>query len=47
MAGWPVAHFPRPPRFLGSVFGLLFQLVHFLDGLEDEELINSGIACLS
>jgi hypothetical protein len=29
------------------VFGFLFQAAHFLDGLEDQDLIDSGIACLA
>src|SRR5271166_2293259 len=47
LAGRPVAQFPCAPRFLGFVFGFLFQAAHFLDGLEDQDLIDSGIACLA
>jgi hypothetical protein len=42
-----VAHFPCAPRFLGFVFGFLFQPAHLLDGLEDKDLIDSGIASLT
>jgi len=47
LAGRPVAQFPCAPRFLGFAFGFLFQAAHFLDGLEDQDLIDSGIACLA
>jgi hypothetical protein len=39
----PVTHFPSAPGFLRLVFGFLFQLAHFFNGLENQDLIDSGI----
>jgi hypothetical protein len=38
-----VTHFASAPGFLRLVFGFLFQLAHFFNGLENQDLIDSGI----
>ena len=46
LARGPVAHFACAPRLLRLVFGFLFQSAHFLDGLENQDLVDSGITGL-
>src|SRR2546423_1878863 len=44
LAWRPVAHFPCAARFFGFVFGFLLQSTHFFHRLEDQNLVDSGIA---
>jgi hypothetical protein len=46
LARRPMAHFSCPPRLLRFVFGSLLQSAHLLDGLENQDLVNSGITGL-
>ena len=39
-----MTHFPCAPRFLSFVFGFLLHSTHFFHGLENQSLVDSGIA---
>src|SRR5215469_5722275 len=46
VSGRFVAHFPRAPCLFCFLFGFLFHPPHFLDGLENQDLVDPGITCI-